>query len=255
MRNKKTIGQAVGIVLIIAMVCIFWQLIDYLPVIGDPQSAPNTHISKVFIEQGPAKTHSPNLVTGVLADFRGFDTLWETTVMFLAGFAVSMILSDKLKRHWDVSIFGDIRTFGGPDVKAMIPMIVPLILVYAVYVLFHGEVSLGGGFQAGALIALAYILYAMVAGLEINHIKVTQHFSLCFAALGVMIYALTGFVPMLFGGQFLEYEKLPFPVEEVGELHAHGILLIEIGVTVCVAATIVTILEAVLERKSLYDGD
>lgn len=252
---KKRKGQIVGIVLIIAMVCVFWQMIDYLPVIGDPNSAPNTHISKVFIEEGPSKTHSPNLVTGVLADFRGFDTLWETTVMFLAGFAVSMILSDKLKRHWDASIFGDIRTFGGPDVKAMIPMIVPIILVYAVYVLFHGEVSLGGGFQAGALIALAYILYAMVAGLRINSVKVTQHFSLCFAALGVMIYALTGFVPMLFGGKFLEYEKLPIPAHEAAELHANGILLIEIGVTVCVAATIVSILEAVLERKSLYDGN
>ncbi len=253
--KKKTIGQAIGIILIIAIVCIFWQLVDLLPVIGDPQSEPNIHVSKMYIEQGPAKTHSPNLVTGVLADFRGFDTLWETTVMFLAGFAVAMILSDKLKRHWNVSVFGEIRTFGGPDVKAMIPMIVPFILVYAVYVLFHGEVSLGGGFQAGALIALAYILYAMVAGLKISRVKVTQHFALCLAALGVMIYALTGFVPMLFGGNFLEYEKLPIPVHEIGELHAHGILLIEIGVTLCVGATIVTILEAVLERKSLYDGD
>lgn len=252
---KKKTGQAIGIILIIAMVCVFWQLIDYLPIIGDPTSAPNTHISKVFIEQGPSKTHSPNLVTGVLADFRGFDTLWETTVMFLAGFAVSMILSDKLKRHWDASVFGDIRNFGGPDVKSMIPMIVPIILVYAVYVLFHGEVSLGGGFQAGALIALAYILYAMVAGLEFKTIKVTQHFSLSLAAVGVLIYALTGFIPMLFGGKFLEYEKLPIPTHETAELHAHGILLIEIGVTLCVAATIVSILEAVLERKSLYDGD
>ncbi len=253
--KKKTIMRVIEIFLIISMVCVFWQLVDYLPVIGDPQSAPNTHISKVFIEQGPAKTHSPNLVTGVLADFRGFDTLWETTVMFLAGLAVSMILSDKLRRHWDASIFGEIRTFGGPDVKSMIPMLVPIILVYAVYVLFHGEVSLGGGFQAGALIALAYILYAMVAGLQINSIQVTQHFSLCAASAGVFIYTMTGFVPMLFGGKFLEYEKLPFPAHEAAELHAHGILLIEIGVTICVAATIVTILEAVLERKSVYDGN
>jgi len=252
--NKKKIGQAMGIVLVIAMVCVFWQLIDYLPVIGDPESAPNSHVSKLYIVKGPAMTHSPNLVTGVLADFRGFDTLWETTVMLLAGISVSMILSDKLKRHWDNSIFGEIRTFGGPDVKAMIPMIVPFILLYAVYVLFHGEVSLGGGFQAGALIALGYILYAMVAGIKINTIKVTQHLAITVAAGGVMIYALTGLLPMLNGGKFLEYGKLPFGAETTGHLHGTGILMIEVGVTVCVAATIVTILEAVLERKSLYDG-
>lgn len=252
--NKKKIGQAIGIILVIAMVCVFWQLIDYLPVIGDPKSAPNTHVSKTYIVEGPSMTHSPNLVTGVLADFRGFDTLWETTVMLLAGISVSMILSDKLKRHWDVSIFGEIRTFGGPDVKAMIPMIVPFILLYAVYVLLHGEVSLGGGFQAGALIALGYILYAMVAGLKIKAIKVTQHLAITFAAVGVMIYALTGVLPMLNGGRFLEYGKLPFAAESMAHLHGTGILMIEVGVTICVAATIVTILEAVLERKSLYDG-
>lgn len=252
--KKKKIGQAIGVVLIIAMVCVFWQLIDYLPIIGDPDSAPNSHVSRKYIVEGPSMTHSPNLVTGVLADFRGFDTLWETTVMLLAGLSVSMILSNKLKRHWDASIFGDIRTFGGPDVKAMIPIVVPFILVYAVYVLFHGEVSLGGGFQAGALIALAYILYAMIAGLKIKTVKVTQHLSICVAAVGVMIYAFTGVLPMLNGGKFLEYGKLPFGAETTGHLHGTGILMIEVGVTVCVAATIVAILEAVLERKSLYDG-
>ena len=131
--NKKKIGQAIGMVLVIAMVCVFWRLIDFLPIIGDPGSAPNAHVSKLYIIDGPSITHSPNLVTGVLADFRGFDTLWETTVMLLAGIAVSMILSDKLKRHWDSSIFGKIRSFGGPDVKAMIPLVVPFILLYAVH--------------------------------------------------------------------------------------------------------------------------
>lgn len=252
--KKKKIGQAAGVVLIIAMVCVFWQLIDYLPIIGDPKSAPNTHVSKLYITDGPSMTHSPNLVTGVLADFRGFDTLWETTVMLLAGLSVSMILSNKLKRHWDASIFGEIRSFGGPDVKAMIPIIVPFILLYAVYVLFHGEVSLGGGFQAGALIALGYILYAMVAGIKIKTVKVTQHLAICVAAVGVMIYALTGLLPMFYGGKFLEYGRLPWEASSTAALHATGILMIEVGVTICVAATIVAILEAVLERKSLYDG-
>ena len=138
--------------------------------------------------------------------------------------------------------------------KAMIPLIVPFILLYAVYVLLHGEVSLGGGFQAGALVALGYILYAMIAGIKIRTIKVTQHLAITIAAVGVMIYALTGVLPMFYGGNFLEYGRLPFDASSTAELHATGILMIEIGVTVCVAATIVTILEAVLERKSLYDG-
>lgn len=251
---KQDILKVAGMVLLICLVIAVWEIIDLLPVIGDPQSAPNTHISRVFIEEGPTKTNSPNLVTGVLADYRGFDTLLETTVMYLAGFAVAMILSNKLKKHWDSSVLRQMRRFGGPDVKVVIPMTVPIVLVYAVYVLAHGEVSLGGGFQAGALIAMAYILYTMIAGISVRSVKVTQHFSVCCAATGVMIYAITGALPMLFGGRYLEYSRLPFPFHEA-ELHSIGILLIEIGVTVCVAATIITILEAVLERKNLHDGN
>lgn len=251
---RKDLAKAAGLLLVLCAVAVFWMLTDYLPIIGDPQSAPNTHISQRFIELGPAETNSPNMVTGVLADYRGFDTLWETTVMYLAGMSVAMILSNKLKKKWDPSVLIEDRTFGGPDVKVVIPLIVPIVLVYAIYVLFHGEVSLGGGFQAGALIAMAYILYTMVAEIEIKSIRITQHFSVCLAAVGVMIYALTGLIPMLCGGKFLEYGKLPIPVHEA-ELHSLGILGIEVGVTVAVAATIITILDAVLERKSLHDGN
>lgn len=251
---NKDFLKVLGMILVVLMVISIWTIIDLLPVIGDPGSAPNSHISRRFIESGPAETNSPNMVTGVLADYRGFDTLLETTVMYLAGFAVTMILSNKLKKKWDASIFGAIKTFGGPDVRVVMPIIVPIVLVYAVYVLMHGEVSLGGGFQAGALIAMAYILYTMIAGIKIKSVQVTQHFSVCCGAAGVMIYALTGLASLFAGGKFLEYGKLPLPVHEA-ELHSMGILLIEIGVTVCVAATIITILEAVLERKSIDDGD
>ncbi len=252
--SKKDVARLVGIVLLVSIVSIAWSLIDLLPVIGDPASPPNAHVSHIYIEEGPSETNSPNLVTGVLADYRGFDTLLETTVMFLAGFSVAMVLANRLKRHWDVEIFGQFKSFGGPAIRSIIPLIVPIVLIYAVYVLMHGEVSLGGGFQAGALIAMAYILYVMVAGIEIKSIKVTQHFAVCAAAAGVLIYALTGLLPLFFGGKFLEYGKLPLPLH-TEELHSVGILLIEIGVTVCVAATIITILEAVLERKSIHERD
>lgn len=248
--NKKKIA---GMIMLSCMVIICWGLIDLLPTIGDPSSAPNTHISKYFIEEGPDETESPNLVTGVLADYRGFDTFLETTVMFLAGFAVAMVLSNWLRKRWDPVIFQATESFGGMDVKVTMPFAILFLLLYAAYVLFHGEVSLGGGFQAGALIALAFILYSLIANLELKDFMLTQHFSICVGAVGVMIYGCTGLLPLFFGGKFLEYSKLPFYVEETAKLHSLGIIFIETGVTVCVMATIITILEAVLERNSLYD--
>lgn len=65
----------------------------YLPFIGDVNSAPNQHVTPVYIERGVQDTGSPNIVTGFLADYRSFDTMWETTVMFLAGLTVVILLA------------------------------------------------------------------------------------------------------------------------------------------------------------------
>jgi multicomponent Na+:H+ antiporter subunit B len=63
-----------------------------LPVFGDPASPASTHVSPRYIERGRAETGAANLVTGVLADYRGYDTLGETVVIFTAGLACLLIV-------------------------------------------------------------------------------------------------------------------------------------------------------------------
>ena len=63
-----------------------------MPRFGDPNSAPNTHVSPRYIEDVLKETEVPNMVTAVLADYRGFDTMFETTVVFAAGVSVLLIL-------------------------------------------------------------------------------------------------------------------------------------------------------------------
>ena len=67
--------------------------------LGDPQSPPNQQIAKRFIEQGQAETGVPNLVTAVLASYRGFDTLGEVTVVLTAGIGVLLLLGQRRKIH------------------------------------------------------------------------------------------------------------------------------------------------------------
>ena len=73
------------------------------------------------------------------------------------------------------------------------------------------------------------------------------------AGCGTFIYALTGFLPLFFGGNFLDYSYLPVHMEHLAELHALGILMIEIGVTICVMMTIIDILDVVTERADIDD--
>ena len=71
---------------------IFCFSVACLPPIGDPNTAPNTHVTPYYISHSFEDTGSPNIVTATLADYRGFDTLEETTVMFLAGMTAVLIL-------------------------------------------------------------------------------------------------------------------------------------------------------------------
>jgi len=72
--------------------------VSALPEIGAPYSAPNSHITPYYIENAKADTGSPNIVTAVLADYRGFDTLGETSVMFIAGLITVLILQAGRKK-------------------------------------------------------------------------------------------------------------------------------------------------------------
>lgn len=63
-----------------------------LPPYGDPSSPPSTHVSPRFIEEGPHETHAENMVTGVIADYRSFDTLFEGVVILIAGLATALVL-------------------------------------------------------------------------------------------------------------------------------------------------------------------
>lgn len=250
---KGNWSKLFGIVFIIVATVLLWSFIDLLPVIGDPSSAPNTHISRVFIEKGPAQTNSPNLVTGVLADYRGLDTMLETTVLYLAGITVTLIMTRDKGTRGERTSFERIREFGMTEIKVVMPIVVPILLLYALYVLVHGEVSLGGGFQAGALIALAYILYSLIEEEGKEKLRISHYGFTCIGAGGLMIYFMTGLIPVLCGGRFLEYGKLPLPFLSEAEKHSAGIFSIEIGVTITVAASIIMILEAILERKEIDD--
>ncbi|MDK2822326.1 MAG: multicomponent Na+:H+ antiporter subunit [Clostridia bacterium] len=142
------------------------------------------------------------------------------------------------------------RSFGSIILDTSFRVLVPFTLVYGIYVLVHGEYSPGGGFQAGALLAVGVVLARLVQGREpIFNIKGTT--ALILAGIGTFIYGAIGFSTMIFGGKFLEYGRFPIDLHDPAELHALGMLGIEIGVTICVMATIITIFDALTGGEDL----
>ena len=85
--------RTIATIVLILTTAVFCFFAGDLPTIGDPNSPPNSHVTPYYIENSAKDTGSPNIVTGVLADYRGFDTLGETSVMFVAGLIAILILT------------------------------------------------------------------------------------------------------------------------------------------------------------------
>ena len=117
-------------------------------------------------------------------------------------------------------------------------LLIPLIFLFALYVQFHGDYSPGGGFQAGVIFSVAFILYAIVFGLDTAEQIIPPRILRILASLGVLIYAGTGFATLLLGGNFLDYSVLAG--KPVAGQHL-GILVIELGVGITVSTVMLTI--------------
>ena len=117
-------------------------------------------------------------------------------------------------------------------------MVIPLILVFALYVQFHGDFGPGGGFQAGVIFAAGLILYGLVFGVDRLRRTVPPGVVRSLAAAGVLLYAGVGVAGMLLGGAYLDYGVL-LPDPLAGQ-HL-GILVIELGVGVTVAAVMASL--------------
>lgn len=132
--------------------------------------------------------------------------------------------------------------------RVIVKFLFPVIALFAFYVLFHGDFGPGGGFQAGVILSVAFIFYALVFGLETTELVLPPHVLRILASTGILIYIGTGVVTMLMGGNFLDYNLLSQnPVE--GQ-HI-GIIIIELAIGITVSAVMLIIFYAFASRGRL----
>jgi multicomponent Na+:H+ antiporter subunit B len=129
--------------------------------------------------------------------------------------------------------------------RVIVKLLLPFMLLFALYVQFHGELGPGGGFQAGVIAAGMVILYAIVFGIREAKRIAPPALIERLVPMGVLIYAATGVAGLLTGANFLDYSRLG-PDSPHG--HEYGIFAVEVGVLVTVASTMIAIFYAFVER-------
>ena len=133
-----------------------------------------------------------------------------------------------------------------PVLRVVTKITIPLILLFALYVQFHGDYGPGGGFQAGVIFAAAFILYALVFGTPAARRVVPPTVLRAVTALGLILFAGVGIVSQLLGSQYLDYDALA--VDPLLGQHI-GVFLVDLGVGITVAAVMISLFLAFAGRQ------
>ena len=136
--------------------------------------------------------------------------------------------------------------------RVLSKFLIPYILLFALYVQWHGDFGPGGGFQAGVIYAAGFILYALIFGVATVRDVVPPAATRVALAIGVLLYSGVGIAGILRGGKFLDYNVLGST--PTGGQHI-GILLVEFGVGITVASAMITIFCTFAGRAEVREED
>lgn len=217
------------------------------PRLGDPAAPVHQHVAPWYLEQTPALMELSNVVTAVLAGFRAYDTLGEVLVILTAGLGVMLILAngraDLSRRRLD-SEAGGLRHHLIPRVVGQ--LLIPFIVLFGLYLQFHGEFGPGGGFQAGSIIAVGIVLHALLEGEAAGRAMLPTRVLVGLMAGGALLFCAVGIAGMLLGGNFLDYAVF---LDDPAGAQQLGIHLVEVGVGITVTGTLVAAFHAFADRE------
>lgn len=237
-----------GIVVAITTLIVIYATFDK-PRLGDPLAPVHQHVAPWYLEMTPELIGIPNVVTAVLGSFRGYDTMGELIVIFTACIGVLFLLGapigERFQRPSNEGASLDVTLSHHLIPRVVGRLLIPLIVLFGLYVQFHGEFGPGGGFQAGAIIAAGIMLYTLLEGEQRSFSAVPRWTLMAMAAGGAVLYGSVGVAGIVMGGNFLDYSVLtkdPVLGQQI------GILIIEAGVGVTVCGALLAIFHAINAR-------
>jgi multicomponent Na+:H+ antiporter subunit B len=195
--NRVMMRRAAVIVAIALLALIFAGLVrDY------SEQAALRPLAEAFVTGVPQELGAPNVVTGILITFRGFDTLGEVAVLFMVAAGVGLVLGgDGTAAEADAQE----RKPASELVQHGADILLPLIFIFAAYIIMNGHLSAGGGFQGGAVVASGVMLLLLAKPAT----RLAQDFLSFSESLAGVLFVLVGVAGLIFAGGFLDNRVLP----------------------------------------------
>lgn len=228
--------------------------VSNLPGFGNPSNPVNNEVAQRYIENGLQETGAVNIVTGMILDYRAFDTLGESHVLFIATCTVLILLridGDKKGRNGAGYYMENDRIHEPKNdiiLQTVARILVPPIFIFGIYVILGGHLGPGGGFSGGAVIGAGLILYLNAFGFEKTERFFTQKTYRRMSFCALACYCLAKSYSFYTGANHIESM---IPLGTPGAILSSGLILIlNICVGVVVAGTMYTFY--VMFRKGAY---
>ncbi len=199
----RKIYQVLAGFLCVLIIALLIYNVSMMPTFGEAESPTNNEVMERYLEKGQEETGVVNLVTGMILQYRAFDTFGETNVLFIATCAVMILLmmkrddkgNDELRMDTD-------RTYEPKKdiiLQSVARVVIPVIFLFGFYILLNGHLSPGGGFSGGAIMGAGLILHSAAFGFANTQKFFNEHVyeiikvgSLCLYALIITYYLFTG---------------------------------------------------------------
>jgi multicomponent Na+:H+ antiporter subunit B len=163
-------------------------------------------LGESYVRLAPQELATPNVITGILLAYRGFDTLGEVAVLFMVAAGVGLVLGGGAPvREETAAAQTEEPTPSSELVQNGASILLPLISIFAAYIIMNGHISAGGGFQGGAVIASGVLLMLLArpqSRINLAFLSITE-------SLAGVLFVLVGVAGVVFAGGFLDNRVLP----------------------------------------------
>lgn len=235
MRAFTRAYPVVSFLLAVCICCFLFLTVLDLPTFGTADAPAHNEVMERYVEKGMEETGAVNTVAGVILDYRAFDTLGESHVLFTAFCAVLILLLFEDITHDEEKDMADRLMRQDTIVRKTATVITPIVFLTGLYIIFNGHLGPGGGFSGGAVIGAGLILYAVAFGfsgiekfLNLRSFRIIVLCALCF-------YSLSKCYSFYCGANGLESGILP---GVPGRIFSAGLILpLNIAVGIVVACT------------------
>lgn len=244
MRNYNMANAVFSVMLCLAMIALLMYTVMDMPYFGNADTLVDSQVSEFYIRHTLEHTGAVNVISGIILNFRGFDTLGESHVLFIAVCSVMILLHMHPSEHGQqlhAYEYDDASDEPGDDpiLRRGARILFPLIVMFGIYIILNGNISPGGGFSGGAVIGAGLILYLSVYGYKRIRRFFTARTFKVLSSLALLSYSASKIYHFITGANDL---PSGIGIGTPGTIFSGGLLLpLNIFVGVVVACTMYTL--------------